>query len=123
QRLEDDALGALVGDGDGRGIFLAANSEIRGVNLHDRRAGSDRRVRRVLQQRLQAGCHSAARAGATSRIACQTRSGVAGISTCSRRYSESPRTRALMTAGGAPSEPASPAPLMPSGLVVQGTTL
>jgi hypothetical protein len=51
-----------------------------------------------------------------------TRRGVAGISMWrnpKRRWRAS--TIALMTAGGAPTAPASPAPLTPSGLAVEGT--
>src|SRR5262245_36682726 len=51
-----------------------------------------------------------------------TRDGVAGISmwhNSTRRWRAS--TIALMTAGGAPTAPASPAPLTPSGLAIEGT--
>ena len=51
-----------------------------------------------------------------------TRRSVAGISmwrNLTRRWSAS--MIALMTAGGAPTAPASPAPLTPSGLAVEGT--
>src|SRR5262249_51449774 len=51
-----------------------------------------------------------------------TRRGVAGMSMWrnpTRRWRAS--TIALMTAGGAPTAPASPAPLTPSGLAVEGT--
>jgi hypothetical protein len=51
-----------------------------------------------------------------------TRRGVAGISMWrnpTRRWRAS--TIALMTAGGAPTAPASPAPFTPSGLAVEGT--
>src|SRR5262249_24816270 len=58
-----------------------------------------------------------------SRIARQSRSGVAGISTWRPPRGETPPTSALATAGMAPPQPASPAPLTPSGLVLVGTGL
>src|SRR6266446_3760407 len=58
-----------------------------------------------------------------SRIARQSRSGVAGISMCRTPRWESASTNALATAGMAPTQPASPAPLTPSGLVLVGTGL
>src|SRR5436190_293201 len=58
-----------------------------------------------------------------SRIARQSRSGVAGISTWRTPRCASASTSALATAGMAPTQPASPAPLTPSGLVLVGTGL
>src|SRR6266436_1248057 len=56
-------------------------------------------------------------------IARQIRSGVAGISMWLMPNGESASTSALATAGMAPTLPASPAPLTPSGLVWVGTGL
>src|SRR5207248_9558104 len=56
-------------------------------------------------------------------IARHSRSGVAGISTWRIPSGESASTSALATAGMAPTQPASPAPLTPSGLVLVGTGL
>ena len=56
-------------------------------------------------------------------IARHTTSGVAGISMCRTPNSESALTSAFATAGIAPTQPASPAPLTPSGLVLVGTGL
>src|SRR6202022_462644 len=56
-------------------------------------------------------------------IARHSRSGVAGISTWRMPRCDSASTRALATAGMAPTQPASPAPLTPSGLVLVGTGL
>src|SRR6476619_5606889 len=56
-------------------------------------------------------------------IARQTRSGVAGISMCLTPNSESALTSAFATAGIAPTQPASPAPFAPIGLVLVGTGL
>ena len=53
----------------------------------------------------------------------QMRSGVAGISMCLMPKSERASTTAFTTAGNAPTQPASPAPLVPSGLVLVGTGL
>src|SRR5262245_49313894 len=50
------------------------------------------------------------------RIACHTRSGVAGISTWSMPSGTSASTMAFITAASAPTVPASPAPFAPSGL-------
>src|SRR5262245_39346973 len=58
-----------------------------------------------------------------SRIARQIRSGVAGISMWRTPRWERASTSALATAGMAPTQPASPAPLTPSGLVLVGTGL
>src|SRR4029077_13460025 len=58
-----------------------------------------------------------------SRIVRQIRSGVAGISTWRTPRCESASTSALATAGMAPTQPASPAPLTPSGFVLVGTGL
>src|SRR5262245_12833610 len=58
-----------------------------------------------------------------SRMARQSRSGVAGISMWRMPRWESASTSALATAGMAPTQPASPAPLTPSGLVLVGTGL
>src|SRR5262249_8855662 len=58
-----------------------------------------------------------------SRMARQSRSGVAGISMWRTPRGESAATSALATAGMAPTQPASPAPLPPSGLVLVGTGL
>src|SRR6185295_16161551 len=52
-----------------------------------------------------------------------TTSGVAGISMCLTPRCESASTIAFATAGMAPTQPASPAPLTPSGLVAVGTGL
>src|SRR5262249_43202210 len=51
------------------------------------------------------------------------RSGVAGISTWRMPSGESASTSAFATAGIAPTQPASPAPLTPSGLVLVGDGL
>ena len=56
-------------------------------------------------------------------IARHTRSGVAGISIWRTPNSASASTSAFATAGIAPTQPASPAPLTPSGLVLVGTGL
>src|SRR5262245_40377445 len=56
-------------------------------------------------------------------IARHSRSGVAGISMWRMPRCESASTSALATAGMAPTHPASPAPLTPSGLVRVGTGL
>src|SRR5262245_60867354 len=56
-------------------------------------------------------------------IARHSRSGVAGISMWRMPRCESASTSALATAGMAPTQPASPAPLTPSGLVRVGTGL
>src|SRR5437764_13818094 len=56
-------------------------------------------------------------------IARQSRSGVAGISMWRTPSGESASTSALATAGSAPTQPASPAPFTPSGLVLVGTGL
>src|SRR5262249_29394822 len=58
-----------------------------------------------------------------SRTARQSRSGVAGISMCRTPRCESASTSAWPTGGLAPTQPASPAPLTPSGLVPVGTGL
>src|SRR5215475_2031906 len=52
--------------------------------------------------------------------ASHTRLGVAGISTCLTPFSCRASMIALITAGGAPTAPASPAPFTPSGLGLQG---
>src|SRR5215831_7068853 len=55
-------------------------------------------------------------------MACQMRWGVAGMSIWRMRWlRQSASTMALSTAGQEPMAPASPAPLTPSGLVLQGT--
>src|SRR5580704_5768536 len=54
-------------------------------------------------------------------ISDQTRSGVAGISMWVMPYSAKASTIAFMTETSAPAQPASPQPLVPSGLVVAGT--
>ena len=51
-----------------------------------------------------------------ARIAAHTRSGVAGMSSCLTPSGASASSTALMTAGSAPTVPASPAPLAPKGL-------
>src|SRR5262250_496690 len=56
-------------------------------------------------------------------MARQMTSAVAGISICRTPNSDSASTSALATAGIAPTVPASPAPLTPSGLVLVGTGL
>src|SRR5262252_6784346 len=56
-------------------------------------------------------------------IARQMTSAVAGISMWRTPNSDSASTSALATAGKAPTVPASPAPLTPSGLVLVGTEL
>src|SRR5262249_59108072 len=56
-------------------------------------------------------------------MARHSRSGVAGISTWRMPRCESASTSALATAGMAPTQPASPAPFTPSGLVLVGTGL
>src|SRR5206468_8279593 len=54
--------------------------------------------------------------------ASHTRRGTAGMSTPrASPFAFSASTTALITAGGAPTAPASPAPLMPSGFAVHGT--
>src|SRR5262245_21693057 len=58
-----------------------------------------------------------------SLIARHSRSGVAGISTWRMPRCARASTSALATAGMAPTQPASPAPLTPSGLVAVGTGL
>src|SRR5260221_10013576 len=58
-----------------------------------------------------------------SLIARQRRSGVAGIGTSRMPSGCNASTSALPTAGIAPTAPASPAPLTPSGLVLVGTGL
>src|SRR5262249_3464026 len=58
-----------------------------------------------------------------SRIARQSRSGVAGISMWRTPRGGSAATTALATAGRAPRQAASPAPVTPSGLVLVGTGL
>ena len=52
-----------------------------------------------------------------SRIACQTRSLVAGMSSSRTPSGASACMIAIITAGSAPTQPASPAPLAPSGLL------
>src|SRR5260370_27768133 len=56
-------------------------------------------------------------------MARQMTSAVAGISICFTPNSDSASMSALATAGIAPTVPASPAPLTPSGLVLVGTGL
>src|SRR5712671_2973588 len=58
-----------------------------------------------------------------SRIACQMRSLVAGMSRLLTPSGASAPTTALTIAGSAPTVPASPAPLAPSGLRLVGTGL
>src|SRR5215472_6051448 len=58
-----------------------------------------------------------------SRIACQIRAGVAGISRLLTPSGDSASITALTIAGSAPTVPASPAPLAPSGLRLVGTGL
>ena len=58
-----------------------------------------------------------------SRIALQTRSGVAGLPTSVTPRCETASTIALTTAGGAAIVPASPIPLTPSGFVGDGVTV
>src|SRR5262245_65414508 len=53
-------------------------------------------------------------------IACQTRSGVSGISRSVTPRGARASSAALTSAAGEPIEPASPQPLAPSGLWVQG---
>ena len=55
-------------------------------------------------------------------IARHTRSGVAGMSICVTPSPLSASMIALITAGGLPTAPASPAPFTPSGLDAQGTS-
>src|SRR5262249_55990913 len=61
--------------------------------------------------------------GRAARIVRQTTSGVAGMSICAMPSSASASTIALISAGGEPIAPASPAPFTPKGLVRHGTTL
>src|SRR6266404_6199399 len=56
-----------------------------------------------------------------SSMARQTRSGVSGISICAMPYSESASTTALTMVERLPAQPASPQPLVPSGLDLAGT--
>src|SRR2546427_7667726 len=56
-------------------------------------------------------------------MACHTRSAVAGMSSCRTPTGASASMTAFMTAGSAPTVPASPAPLAPSGLSFVGTGL
>src|SRR5438034_19116 len=56
-------------------------------------------------------------------ITAPTRSGVAGISTCSTPKSASASTMALITAPSAGVVPPSPPPRRPSGFEVDGTSL
>jgi hypothetical protein len=56
-------------------------------------------------------------------IARQIVSGVSGMSTCVTPNGASASIAAFTTAGQAPMVPASPAPLMPRGLVAQGMLL
>src|SRR5438067_7931359 len=65
-----------------------------------------------------AHCHALALA---LRIACHTRSGVAGMSIWRTPYSDSASTSAFMTDGSPPAQPASPQPFAPRTLVVAGT--
>ena len=58
-----------------------------------------------------------------SRIACHTRSGVAGMSRWRTPSGASASITAFITAGRAPTVPASPAPLAPSRLAAVGTGL
>ena len=88
-----------------------------GLHLPRRRAGKDNltpRPRRD-ERRLRLNYFPC--------IARQMRSGVAGISMCVTPNSVKASTTALTTAGSAPTQPASPAPLTPSGLVLVGTGL
>src|SRR5207245_11447546 len=55
-------------------------------------------------------------------IARHTRSGVAGMSSWVMPSGASASSTAFIAAGRAPTEPASPAPLTPSGLVLAGTS-
>jgi hypothetical protein len=55
-------------------------------------------------------------------MASQTRAGVAGMSMSLTPNGRSASSTALMTAGGEPMAPASPQPLAPSGLWLQGVT-
>src|SRR5216683_2883763 len=57
-----------------------------------------------------------------SRIACQTRSGVTGMSRCRTPSGASALLTAFRSAGSAPTVPASPTPLAPSGLTRVGTS-
>ena len=50
-----------------------------------------------------------------------TRSGVSGMSICVTPYSDSASSAALTITTRLPAQPASPQPLVPSGLVVAGT--
>ncbi len=55
--------------------------------------------------------------------ASHTRRGVAGMSRCCTPRGRSASRIAFITAGGAPTQPASPTPLTPSGLVFAGTSM
>src|ERR1700733_1713217 len=77
----------------------------------------------VCRSRARCAAYSAAIfAARASAIACQILFGVAGISMWPMPSGRSASSIALITAGGAPVAPASPAPLIPSGLVVDGTS-
>src|SRR5262249_5338407 len=67
--------------------------------------------------------YSAALRAPAAWIACQTKAGVAGMSRFVTPSGDSASRRAFITAGGAPMAPASPEPLMPSGLVLQGISI
>src|SRR5581483_4245426 len=67
------------------------------------------------------GDHPRLHCRAAARIARQTVSGVAGIAISLTPSGFSASASALPTAGIAPTAPASPAPLTPSGLVLVGT--
>src|SRR5713226_4533929 len=54
-------------------------------------------------------------------IACHTRFDVSGMSTCFIPYSASASATAFITEVSAPAQPASPQPLVPSGLDFAGT--
>src|SRR5690606_19888147 len=66
--------------------------------------------------------YSAASGVAAACIACQTRCGVAGMSSRSTPRGRSASITAFMTAAGAAIAPASPHPFTPSGLCGQGVS-
>src|SRR5580692_1547067 len=120
--VEDDPLGREIGFGHRGLVGLMMDVEFFGIDLEDGLAGGDRRPAYDFEHFLTIGGHAACR-GWAAWIACQTRSGISGMSRCAMLSSPSASTTALTRAGGAPIAPASPAPLTPSGLVRHGTML
>ena len=142
QCREDQFLGALVGDGDRRGVVLAFHREVAAIDVEDRSAcaqrdvadsldhlGRDLQAHRLFSYSGGDGFAAGGREDADPAadradwIACQIFSGVSGMSTAVTPSGARASSTALTTAGQAPMVPASPAPLIPIGLVAQGTQL